>query len=442
MMGENRMIESYTDALNFIHGRTKFKKIPTLDRMRLFLDRLGNPQRGLQYIHVTGTNGKGSTVAMMRSMLMATGLNVGSFTSPFITRFNERIAFNAEPISDTDLTRLAKKVEPVVQQLDQEIPTGGPTEFEIDTAIMFCYFAEKKPDLVLLEVGIGGLYDSTNVITPLVSVITTIGWDHMKYLGNTLAKIAHQKAGIIKKNVPVVIGYLPLSAHEVIVKEAAEKKAQIYELGKEFSTRKLNRHAMNAEIEYDDGELHHFREKLNLAGDYQVGNAAIAITTVQVVLNKLGIPVNAVDLKKGLATTWWPGRMETVIDEPLVMLDGAHNLPGIQELVKSIRDDFSDRNVYILVAILADKQYELMLGELASLANVHLMVTNFAGPGPKRPSADLTSVIGEFKTKYPIQIAENWQSGFIKLSQELGADDVMIITGSLYFISEVRKILK
>ena len=207
------MIESYAEALNFIHGRTKFKKIPTLDRMRLFLDRLGNPQKGLKYVHITGTNGKGSTVAMLRSMLMKAGLNVGSFTSPFITRFNERIALNAEPISDEDLTRLARKVEPVVQQLDQELPTGGPTEFEIDTAIMFCYFAEKQPDLVLLEVGIGGLYDSTNVITPLVSVITTVSWDHMKYLGDTLAKIAHQKAGIIKKGVPVVIGQLPSSSN-------------------------------------------------------------------------------------------------------------------------------------------------------------------------------------------------------------------------------------
>src|SRR5699024_1532282 len=191
------MIESYAEALNFIHGRTKFKKIPTLDRMRLFLDRLGNPQKGLKYVHITGTNGKGSTVAMLRSMLMKTGLNVGSFTSPFITRFNERIALNAEPISDEDLTRLARKVEPVVQQLDQELPTGRPTEFEIYTSTMYCYFAEKLPDLVLLEFGIGVLYDSTNVITPLVSVITTVSLDHMKYLGYTLAKIAHQKAGII-----------------------------------------------------------------------------------------------------------------------------------------------------------------------------------------------------------------------------------------------------
>lgn len=436
------MIESYAEALNFIHGRTKFKKIPTLDRMKLFLERLGNPQKGLKYVHVTGTNGKGSTVAMLRAVLMETGLNIGSFTSPFITRFNERIALNAKPISDEDLTRFARKVEPVVQQLDQELPTGGPTEFEIDTAIMFCYFAEKQPDLVLLEVGIGGLYDSTNVITPLVSVITTVSWDHMKYLGDTLAKIAHQKAGIIKEKVPVVIGRLSPSAHQVIMEEATEKNAKVYELGKDFSARKINHNVIKAEIIYDGGQLHHFRSNLGLAGDYQVENSAIAITTVQIVLKKLGIPVVAADLKKGLALTQWPGRMETVINEPLVLLDGAHNLPGMQALVKTIHDDFSDREVYVLVAILADKQYELMFGELASLGNVHLMVTNFAGPGPQRPSANLTTTISEFKTKHPIQVAENWQTGFVKLSQELAADDVMIITGSLYFVSEVRKNLK
>lgn len=436
------MIKSYADALNFIHGRTQFKKIPTLDRMRLFLERLGNPQEGLKYVHITGTNGKGSTVAMMRKMLIEAGLNVGSFTSPFITRFNERIEYDAEQISDEDLTRLAQKVEPVVHQLDQELPTGGPTEFEIDTAIMFCYFAEKKPDLVLLEVGIGGLYDSTNVIVPEVSVITTVGWDHMKYLGNTLGKIAHQKAGIIKNDVPVVIGKLPESAREVIISEAAEKNSQVIELGVDFSARKVNQHAVKPEIDYQGNILHHFRAKLGLAGDYQVENAAIALTATCIALERLGIPLNANDLKKGLEKVQWPGRMEKVIDEPLVLLDGAHNLPGMQALVKTIQDDFSDREVYILVAILADKQYDLMLGELASLGNVHLMVTNFAGPGPKRPSADLTSVISELKTKYPIQIAENWQTGFVQMSRELSSDDVMIVTGSLYFISEVRQNLK
>lgn len=207
-------ISNYQQALSFIHGRTKFKKIPTLKRMRLFLQALGNPQDGLRYLHVTGTNGKGSVVAMTRNLLMAHGLTVGTFTSPFITRFNERISLDGHPIADDDLVRLTQRVAKVVDRLDQELPTGGPTEFEIDTAIMFCYFAEIKPDVVILEVGIGGTYDSTNVITdPVAVAITTVGYDHMKYLGSTLAAIATQKAGIIKEGRPVVVGQQIGRAH-------------------------------------------------------------------------------------------------------------------------------------------------------------------------------------------------------------------------------------
>lgn len=432
------MIQNYADALAFIHGRTKFKKIPTLKRMRRFLAELGNPEQGLHYIHVTGTNGKGSTVAMLRSMLLDSGLTVGSFTSPFITRFNERIEYNAQQISDDDLVRLAQRLEAVVAKLDRELPTGGPTEFEIDTALMFCYMAEKKPDVVLLEVGIGGLYDSTNVIIPDVSVITTVGWDHMKYLGNTLGAIATQKAGIIKPGVPVVIGKLPAEAQKVIEQTATEKNAPLAELGRDFAVRKTNAHSLRAQIQYDGLNIHHGRFQLGLAGDYQVENAAIALTAAQLFLQGRGLPVDQSALHQGLAASRWPGRMEVVNREPPVMLDGAHNLPGMQALVKSIRDDFADRDVYILVAILADKQYDLMLGELASLGNVHLTVTNFAGPGPKRPSADLTQVAAQLSSRYPIKVADTWQAGFQQVAGQLSSEDVMIVTGSLYFISEVR----
>lgn len=432
------MIQNYADALAFIHGRTKFKKIPTLDRMRCFLAELGNPERGQHYIHVTGTNGKGSTVAMLRSMLLDSGLTVGSFTSPFITRFNERIEYNARQISDDDLVRLTQRLEPVVAKLDRELPSGGPTEFEIDTALMFCYMAEKKPDVVLLEVGIGGLYDSTNVITPDVSVITTVGWDHMKYLGNTLGAIAEQKAGIIKPEVPVVIGDLPDSAQTVVAQAAKKLAAPLYELGRDFTARKVNQHGLKAQIQYDGLGIHHGHFQLGLAGDYQVENAAIALTAAQLFLTIRGLPLDPAAFRQGLTASRWPGRMEVVNDEPLVLLDGAHNLPGMQALVQTIKDDFADREVFILVAILADKQYELMLGELASLGNVHLTVTHFAGPGPKRPSADLAAVAQELPSRYPIQLAANWQEGFRQVATQLSSDDVMIVTGSLYFISEVR----
>ncbi len=436
------MIDNYDDALAFIHGRAKFKKIPTLSRMKQFLAALGNPQEGLNYVHVTGTNGKGSVVAMMRSVLLASGLTVGSFTSPFITRFNERIEYNGEQISDEELTKLTQRIEPVVARLDEELPTGGPTEFEIDTALMFCYMAEKKPDVVLLEVGIGGLFDSTNVIIPQVSVITTVGWDHMKYLGDTLAKIATQKAGIIKDQVPVVVGKLPSEAREVIIAAAHRKHAPLYELGDAFMAKKVNGHQFQATIDYRGPVIKRGRFALGLGGDYQVENAAVAITAAQVFMQQVGLPVDVQAFKMGINETTWPGRLEVVSDEPLVLLDGAHNLPGIQALVQTIQDDFADREVYLLVAILADKQYDLMLGELASLGNVHLLVTQFAGPGPKRPSADLAAIVKDIPTKYPVEYASEWQLGLAQLAGEMSAEDVLIVTGSLYFISDVRQLFK
>lgn len=431
-------IQNYDDALAFIHGRTKFKKIPTLKRMRRFLQELGNPQENLDYLHITGTNGKGSTTAMLRSMLMADGLSVGTFTSPFIVRFNERISLNGQPIPDDELIKTVQKVAPIVDYLDEVLPEGGPTEFEIDTAIMFTWFAKMRPDVVILEVGIGGLFDSTNVIVPKVSGIVSVGYDHMHVLGDTLGEIAAQKAGIIKPKVPVVIGRLPKAARQVIIEAAQDKQAPLYENGRQFTTKKLNDHQLKNEIEYDGLMIHRQRFQLGLLGEYQVDNAAVAITVAQLYLKQQGLPIDVGSFRQGLADTRWPGRLEVVNDSPLVVLDGAHNLPGMQALTTTIKDDFKNMEIYVLVAILADKQYQLMLGEIASLPNVHLMLTNFAGPGPKRPSADLKKAAQDIETRWPIKTAASWQEGLLKISKEASADDAILITGSLYFISEVR----
>lgn len=431
-------IQNYDDALAFIHGRTKFKKIPTLKRMRRFLQELGNPQENLDYLHITGTNGKGSTTAMLRSMLMAAGLSVGTFTSPFIVRFNERISLNGQPIPDDELVKTVQKVAPVVDYLDEVLPEGGPTEFEIDTAIMFTWFAKMRPDVVILEVGIGGLFDSTNVIVPKVSGIVSVGYDHMHVLGDTLGEIAAQKAGIIKPKVPVVIGRLPKAARQVIIEAAQDKQAPLYENGRQFTAKKLNDHQLKNEIEYDGLMIHRQRFQLGLLGEYQVDNAAVAITMAQLYLKQQGLPIDVRSFRQGLADTRWPGRLEVVNDSPLVVLDGAHNLPGMQALTTTIKDDFKNMEIYVLVAILADKQYQLMLGEIASLPNVHLMLTNFAGPGPKRPSADLKKAAQDIETRWPIKTAASWQEGLLKISKEASADDAILITGSLYFISEVR----
>lgn len=431
-------IQNYDDALAFIHGRTKFKKIPTLKRMRRFLQELGNPQENLDYLHITGTNGKGSTTAMLRSMLMADGLSVGTFTSPFIVRFNERISLNGQPIPDDELVKTVQKVAPIVDYLDEVLPEGGPTEFEIDTAIMFTWFAKMRPDVVILEVGIGGLFDSTNVIVPKVSGIVSVGYDHMHVLGDTLGEIAAQKAGIIKPKVPVVIGRLPKAARQVIIEAAQDKQAPLYENGRQFTAKKLNDHQLKNEIEYDGLMIHRQRFQLGLLGEYQVDNAAVAITMAQLYLKQQGLPIDVGSFRQGLADTRWPGRLEVVNDSPLVVLDGAHNLPGMQALTTTIKDDFKNMEIYVLVAILADKQYQLMLGEIASLPNVHLMLTNFAGPGPNRPSADLKKAAQDIETRWPIKTAASWQEGLLKISKEASADDAILITGSLYFISEVR----
>lgn len=440
--GKSVLINSYEEALAFIHNRPRFKKRATLSRMRLLLHRLGDPQIGQHYIHITGTNGKGSVVAMTRQMLMEHGLNVGTFTSPFITRFNERIEINNHPISDDDLVKYTNLVAKEVLKLDQELPEGGPTEFEIDTAIMFCYFAEHDLDVVILEVGIGGLFDSTNVIdAPLVSAIVTVGYDHMKYLGNNLSAIAHQKAGIIKPQCPVVVGELEVSAQKVVEQVAHKLASPVWLPKRDYFVKVVDTGSFYPTIEYSGGELttHHF--SLSLAGEYQANNAGVAITVVQLALRQLGVPMDIKSIKSGLDRTTWPGRMELVNKQPAVILDGAHNLPGMQALVQTIHDDFSNREVYVLVAILADKQYDLMLGELASLANVHIIVTNFAGPYKGRQSADLSVLIQQIPSHHPIQVIKDWQLALAQIVHQMSTEDILIVTGSLYFISDVRHLM-
>ena len=185
--------------------------------------------------------------------------------------------------------------------------------------------------------------------------------------------------------------------------------------------------------------LHRQKFQLSLLGEYQVDNAAVALTMAQLYLKRLGVPIDVQAFQNGLANTRWPGRLEIVNDSPLVVLEGAHNLPGMQALTTTLQNDFKEMEIYVLVAILADKQYQLMLGEIASLPNVHLLLTNFAGPGPKRPSADLKKAAADIKTHWPIETASSWQEGLLRLSREVSADDAILITGSLYFISEVRR---
>ena len=436
------MIETYSAALAFIHGRTQFKKAPTLSRMRQFLHELGDPQLKVHGIHVAGTNGKGSTVANLRELFMADGLTVGTFTSPFIVRFNERISVDGCPISDDDLVRLVQQIQPVVAQLDATLPSGGPTEFEIITAMMFLYFAAQPIDIAIIEVGLGGLYDSTNVWTPAVSVITTIGYDHMQILGDTLPAIATQKAGIIKPRVPVIIGKLPAEAQTVMVATATRVQAPIQTLGVDFTTTLLPPQGWQERFNFD-GRGEHFKDLTTpLLGDYQVDNAAVAIAAYLTYHQQAALPVVTKDVKLALANTKWPGRLERLNQDPLIMIDGAHNEPAVTELATTLSERFGQQTVFVIFAVLADKQHQQMIQTLGRLPNVRLLLTQFAGPNAKRQATNPETLATEMPSGRSAEVFDNWQAALMQAVQEMSSEDVLLLTGSLYFISDVRAYFK
>ncbi|UPU33495.1 bifunctional folylpolyglutamate synthase/dihydrofolate synthase [Pediococcus acidilactici] len=422
---------NYEEALAFVHGRPRLRKAPTLKRMRQFLTELGNPQTKIQAVHVAGTNGKGSTIAFLTSLLGQEGRQVGTFTSPFITRFNERIAVNGQPISDEAVANLVTQVRPVVEKMDQT-ELGGPLEFEIVTAMMFLYFAQYPVDVVLVEVGIGGLYDSTNVFTPLVSVITNVGWDHMALLGNTLPEIAQQKAGIIKPHVPVVTGVQVPEALTVIKRVANEQHAPLMVLDDDF---KLT----GDPADFESNDCHVSNIKSGLLGVYQLKNLAVAIQAAVVLSRQRGWKLSDDQIRRASLQARWPGRMEIMQQEPLVVLDGAHNLPGVQALKQSLQTYWQDRPIHILAAILDDKLFQPMIDELLTIPNAQLTLTNFQNPLHRQVVQPAELVANEARQ---INYEANWRTALRQLIKQANPRDVVIITGSLYFVSEVRPLFK
>ncbi|MFL1695924.1 bifunctional folylpolyglutamate synthase/dihydrofolate synthase [Weissella kandleri] len=426
------MIQDYQAALALIHGRPRFGKAETLTRMQALLTLLGNPQDQLQYVHVTGTNGKGSVSRMTEQILSAHGLRVGLYTSPFIMRFNERIQINHVNISDADLVRWVQKLEPLLAQLDAQA-ADGPTEFETITALMFAYFAEQKVDIVVLEVGIGGLLDSTNIIqSKLVSVITTVAFDHQKLLGNTLTAIATQKAGIIKgPRHPTVVGRLPVEALQVI----AHKTKQLKILDHDFWLEHVQKDA-NGYFKFDFVNQHGLKLTnliLNLKGTYQLGNSAVAIMTAQLALQALNIELKPAAVQAALQNVTWPGRFEYLQQQPPVVIDGAHNLAGVNSLLDTLKQQPA-KHIEIIMGVLTDKDYPAMLKRLKTDSRVHLTVVAFAAPNQRQ-------VVQPNNNNMEAAVdatAVDFEQAYAAL-QPLPTDTLVVFTGSLYFISAVRQ---
>ncbi|KRN88979.1 bifunctional folylpolyglutamate synthase/dihydrofolate synthase [Ligilactobacillus ceti] len=432
------MITNYQQALEFIHGRHKFKKAPTLARMNLFLDLLGRPDKHLAMIHITGTNGKGSTLTYLSTTLQEQGYNVGTFTSPYLVRFNDRIQYNNVMIPDDELVTLVQKIQPIVQQLDQDLALtgGGPTEFEIVTAVMFLYFAKKDIDYLLVEVGIGGTYDSTNVIHPILSIITNVAYDHQNLLGGTLTEIAQQKVGIIKEQVPVIVGDVTSDVKQVIIQQAQKMKAQPLFYRDDFGIElQQTSNLWGEKFNFSNQKVNIHDLQIGLLGEHQVKNAAVAIQAYLTLFPQITSETKKI-IKQGLAKAQWPGRFEMLNADPLIVVDGAHNEAGLTSLQALLEHKFAQKEVYLICAVLADKDNLQSLCALAQNPKHHVMITNFDGP---RLVSDPIELSRKIKNS---QAYETWQTALLAALQTMNADDLLVFTGSLYFVSEVRAYFK
>lgn len=415
-------------ALEWIHSRLKFNIRPGLTRIEALLKLLGNPEKELSMIHVAGTNGKGSTVAFTRGILEQLDLTVATFTSPFIATFGERMAINGHPIPDDKLIMYVEQLKPFVEEMDKDESLAGITEFEIITALAFRYFADEHVDVALIEVGLGGLLDSTNVIQPVATAITTIGMDHMDILGDTLEKIAAQKAGIIKPNTPLVTGKIADEALAVIAQTAQKNQAQHYQYGIDYQVEILE----NERFNYKDDEIHLLNLEKALLGLHQIDNAGLAVKLTMVYAQKVGLSLSEEAIRKGLKRTFWPARMEEISRAPLTLLDGAHNVHAMQRLLENLKNEFSGRKITILFSALVTKDITEMIKMLQTVDNSELILTTFDYPKALKLE-DFT-----YLKKENVALVEDWKSTFSALKANLQKDDVLLMTGSLYFMSQIR----
>lgn len=415
---------NYESAMEYIHAVQWAGHKPGLTRTRTLLAALGDPHKDLKFVHVAGTNGKGSTAAMLASCLQAAGYRVGLYTSPFINRFNERIQVDGGQIGDDDLVRLVERIQPAADAM-----ADVPTEFEIITALGMLYFAEKHCDIVVLEVGLGGTLDSTNVIdAPECAVITALGMDHVKELGPTIADIAAAKAGILKEGCPVVsYGGVP-EADAVIAQKAAEMHAPLTVV--DFHKLHCDGGDLD-EVTFDFDGLNGVR--LPLIGSYQPKNAAVAITTLRVLREKgWNIPEEAI--RKGLETVRWPGRFELLRHSPAFLLDGSHNAHGMRATVQSLQDRFPGEKFVFLISIMADKDVSEMLALLEPLAR--RFVTVAAHTPRATPAETLAAQIRA--AGFRAEAAPSIEAGVAR-ALELGGKGPVCALGTLYFSGDVRQ---
>lgn len=422
---------NYEEAMNFIQNTSKFGSVLGLDNIKELLERLGNPQDQLKVVHIAGTNGKGSTLAFLAGIFRESGYRAGRYVSPASFSYEERFRINEENISKKDLCFYMEKIKNVAEEMVKD-GLSHPTMFEIETALSFLYFLDKKVDVVLLETGMGGRLDATNVVKkPIATVIASIGMDHMQFLGDTLEKIASEKAGIIKEGCPVISYDNTKEVNEVIKNKAKQMHAKVTFVNS-AGIRVLQESLNGESFSYRSSDGRWYEKiEIPLLGRHQINNAALALETLNVIKNYYCI--SDFQTEDGMRKTIWRGRIEILEREPMVICDGAHNPDGAKSLLSFLQNNFTNQRLIYIMGVLSDKDYEQMVQILAPAADKIYTVA------PDNPRALSSRELCNCISKYHQNVEERQRLAecLSEVRQKAEKDDVIIICGTLSFQNEL-----
>jgi len=417
---------TYTEFLQYIYQRYSGNVKLGLERIIGILEDMGNPQNSLKGIHIGGTNGKGSACATCEALLLAHGIHTGLNTSPHLIDYCERFRVDGQNVAFNEILEVFHRFEEVFTKWDASF-------FEITTAIAFELFFEKKVDTSVIEVGLGGRLDATNLFIPDVTVITTIGLDHVKTLGNSLEKIAFEKAGIVKENIPLVLGRITGAPLDVILAKAIEQKAEVFQIDQDYFVSEINNSSSGVSFSYQFRDYQFNNLKTNLLGRHQTANISAALTAFLLYCHKTGLEVAEHQIRFALKNINWMGRMQLLSSNPVIIVDGAHNLQGIETFTSNLAELFPSRKMLLVVSILADKDYVNMLKALCPFAKRFYISKNESDRAAE--IIEQTSVVEAMGCEY--KTAPTVKEAFQLAVRDADKDDIVIGAGSLYTVAEI-----
>jgi dihydrofolate synthase/folylpolyglutamate synthase len=421
---------SYEDTIKYLYSLQDFGIKLGLKNIGALLKKLSSPQETYSTVHIAGTNGKGSTAAAIESALIKGGYNVGLYTSPHLIDFKERIRVNRYEIDEESVVEITGLLREKKEELKVNCEI---TFFEYVTALAFYYFMQKKVDIAIIEVGMGGRLDATNVLTPLTSVITSISMEHQQYLGETIEEIAGEKAGIIKEGVPVISGVQNEQAKAVIKRAAESKNAKLYEIRKDFDFTKLG---SNETFDYNGINKTYKGVKKRLLGEHQYTNFSAALAALETIADR-GFPVDEENIRKGLGSVRWPGRFEVVSDDPLIILDGAHNDESMEFAVNTLKENYPDRKVISIVGVMKDKDAAGIAKRISDVSNTIILTR------PEINRAAAADELAAFFDKKEDVVKTPSVKDALDYAEGLCAEDSLIfVSGSLFTVGDAKKYLQ